>query len=182
MRTAIFIDGAYLDYVLKVDFGAPPIDFSKLPSRLAGITNVFRTYYYHALPYLSDPPTEAEQDFYRRKRNFYQVLESMPRMQVKLGRLEFRGQNADGKPIFEQKRVDLLFGLDLAVLATKHLITDAVLVTGDSDMLPAVELAKAEGVIIKLYHGIKNRPHSDLWNAADERVAFTQELINSIRR
>ena len=44
--------------------------------------------------------------------------------------------------------------------------------------MPAVEVAKNEGVSIWLYHG--NRPHNALWEASDERIKITQDLINQI--
>jgi len=95
-----------------------------------------------------------------------------------LGRLEYRGVDANGKPIFEQKRVDILMGVDFALLAAKHQITDAALLAGDSDFLPAVEAAKPEGVVIHLFHGAS--PHSDLFNHCDERVRIDKALIDSI--
>ena len=65
------------------------------------------------------------------------------------------------------------------MLAAKHLIQEAAIVAGDSDFIPAVEAAKSEGVLIRLFHG--QSVHSDLWTVADERVQFSQEFIDSIR-
>ncbi len=46
--------------------------------------------------------------------------------------------------------------------------------TGDSDFLPAVKIARDEGVVVRLAHGAgKNRPHNELWEVADERVELT---------
>jgi uncharacterized LabA/DUF88 family protein len=93
--------------------------------------------------------------------------------------LEFRGNYAEGgKPIFQQKRVDILLGVDLALLAAKHQITDAAILAGDSDFLPAIEAAKPEGVVIHLFHG--NSPHRDLISACDERTQFDQAFIDAI--
>ena len=63
------------------------------------------------------------------------------------GRLMYRGLNQYGNPIFQQKRVDLLLGLDLALLSGKQQITHAAIVSGDSDLIPAVEVAQQEGNI-----------------------------------
>ena len=68
----------------------------------------------------------------------------------------------------------------MVLLAAKQSIQEAILVAGDSDFSPAVLVAKAEGVLIRLYHG--HRPHSDLWQEADERVQLTESLIDSVRR
>ena len=79
----------------------------------------------------------------------------------------------------EQKRGDSLLSVDLTMPAAKRLIQEAALVAGDSDFIPAIEAAKSEGVLNRLFHG--QSVHSDLWTAADERVQFSQEFIDSIR-
>ena len=82
--------------------------------------------------------------------------------------------------MFEQKRVDILLGVDLVLLAAKQSISEAILVAGDSDFIPAVTIAKSEGILVKLYHGA--RPHADLRREADERIQITQALVDTIRR
>ena len=63
-------------------------------------------------------------------------------------------------------------------LAARQTIQEAVLLAGDSDFIPAVTAAKAEGVLVRLFHG--ERPHSDLWQEADERTQITQDFADSI--
>ena len=63
----------------------------------------------------------------------------MPRFEVRLGKLAYRGKTAQGDPIFQQKRVDCMIGVDMALLAGKGKITNAVIFTGDSDVIPALE-------------------------------------------
>ena len=64
----------------------------------------------------------------------------------------YRGTDAQGRPIFQQKRVDLMIGLDIAGLAAKKRITHAAVFSGDSDLLPAVEEAQREGIAVWLVH------------------------------
>lgn len=177
-RTAIFIDGAYLEYVLRNEFGSARIDFHKLSNAMAEGTDILRTYYYNCLPYQGNPPTPEERQRYSARRRFYTALERLPRFSVRLGRLELRGHGPDGRPRFEQKRVDILLGVDIVQLAAKGRIERAVLVAGDSDFIPAISVAKAEGVQVRLFHG--ENCHSDLWQEADERVKFDQTFINSV--
>ncbi len=177
-RTAIFIDGAYFQYVIKDEFALAKIDFELLARKLAEGREVLRTYFYDCLPYQSQHPTKEESERFGKKQRFFAALEKNPRFQVRAGRLEYRGRDIKGNPIFEQKRVDILMGVDLALLAAKHQITDAAVIAGDSDFLPAIEAAKSEGVVIHLFHG--QRPHHDLVSAADERTQFTQAFIDSI--
>jgi uncharacterized LabA/DUF88 family protein len=80
---------------------------------------------------------------------------------------------------YEQKRVDILLGVDLVQLAAKHRITDAALIAGDSDFLPAIEVAKSEGVVVHLFHG--RAPHDDLRICCDERTRIDRSLVEAIR-
>ena len=56
----------------------------------------------------------------------------------------------DFVPGFQQKAVDLRIGLDIAAITLKKQADTIVLVTGDSDFVPAAKLARREGVRIIL--------------------------------
>ena len=176
-RVAVFIDGAYLEYLMKEEFGRPAIDFAALVTRLTGGRELLRSYYYDCLPWQSREPTEKERERFARRQRFHHAIGTIPRFEVRLGKLEFRGiQN--GKPKFEQKRVDILLGVDLVLLAAKHQITDAMVVAGDSDFLPAVIVAKQEGVVVHLYHGA--RPHNELVDCCDEHTRIDKDFVAAI--
>jgi uncharacterized LabA/DUF88 family protein len=177
-RIAIFIDGAYVQYMLRDEFASATIDFGLLAQKVAGGREILRTYYYDCLPYQSRNPTPDERQRFSRKQGFFAALEKNPRFQIRQGRLEYRGNDDRGRPIFEQKRVDILMGVDLALLAAKHQITDAAIIAGDSDFLPAIEAAKTEGVVTHLFHG--QSPHRDLVACCDERIRIEQPFIDSI--
>ena len=70
------------------------------------------------------------------------VIAQMPWVKLRLGNLNARGQ---------QKGVDAQIRADMEVLARHRAITDAVLVAGDEDMVPAVEAAQAYGVRVHLW-------------------------------
>jgi uncharacterized LabA/DUF88 family protein len=55
-------------------------------------------------------------------------------------------------PNIEQKGVDLRIGLDIARLSLRQLVDAIVVVTGDSDMVPAFKFARREGVRVYLDH------------------------------
>ena len=179
-RVAIFIDGAYLDHLLRQSFNFARIDYGALSSRMAGDSEILRTYYYHCMPYQGNPPKPDEQARYSSMRKFVTALTSLPHYTVRYGRLAFRGEDDQGRPQYEQKRVDILLSVDMVQLATKHTIQEAILLTGDSDFIPAVAAAKSEGVMVSLFHG--QNPHQDLWNEVDERTLITQDFIASILR
>ena len=56
----------------------------------------------------------------------------------------------DFAPGFQQKAVDMRIGLDIAAITLKKQADTIVLVTGDSDFVPAAKLARREGVRIIL--------------------------------
>jgi uncharacterized LabA/DUF88 family protein len=181
MRAAIFIDGAYFDWVLRDELNFARIDYQKFSHAVAGDIEILRTYYYHCEPYLSNPPSPEETSKFQKMQSFFRYLQQLPRYEVRLGKLAYQGKNAeDGRPIVEQKRVDILLGVDLVLLAAKQMITHAILVAGDSDFLPAIEVARNEGVLVHLYHGVQNSPHRELWDKCDERTPITPALIRSL--
>ena len=179
-RAAVFIDGAYLEYLLREEFGKPPIDFATLVTRVVGNREVLRSYYYDCLPYQSPRnPSEEERQRFANRQRFHHAIGRIPRFEVRLGKIAFRGMQ-DGRPQFEQKRVDILLGVDLVQLAAKHQITDAMIIAGDSDFLPAITVAKREGVVVHLFHGAS--VHNELSDCCDERVRIDAHFIDAIRR
>src|ERR1700743_1771284 len=73
------------------------------------------------------------------------VIAQLPQPQLDLGQLG--NLNARG----QQKGVDAQIRADMEALARHHAVTDAVLVAGDEDMVPAVEAAQAYGVRVHLW-------------------------------
>ena len=78
-----------------------------------------------------------------------------------------------------------MIGVDMALLAGKGKITNAVILSGDSDMVPAVEAVKREGVLTTLWHGSYSGsgvPSRELVEICDERHEITAALINKLTR
>ncbi len=67
---------------------------------------------------------------------------------MRLGRLAYRGKDEHGSPIFEQKRVDLMLGFDVAALVAKARVGLVAITAGGGDLLPVVKRAKDEGAIV----------------------------------
>jgi uncharacterized LabA/DUF88 family protein len=94
---------------------------------------------------------------------------------------------ADFEPVIRQKGVDMRIGLDIASLTLKHQVGVIVLVTADSDFVPAMKFARREGAqlfLVTLGHGIKEgmREHADL--VIDEFPlpdAWSQSRAGSVR-
>lgn len=56
----------------------------------------------------------------------------------------------DLTPMFQQKGVDIKIGIDILHLAYKKLVDQIILITGDSDFVPAAKIARIEGVDVVL--------------------------------
>ncbi|MDD9955549.1 MAG: NYN domain-containing protein [Anaerolineaceae bacterium] len=186
-RLAIFIDGGYLSTLAQqADVW---VDFEKFPHLVRDTVaigteeplDISRTYYYDCLPYKSRPTTNEENRRYEKKHQFFEWLEELPRYVVRQGQLKYRGLSSEGKKIFEQKGVDLLLGLDFTQLCTKRQITHAAVVTGDSDFLPAIELARSEGIQVWLFYGSQSFAN-EIRRAADERVEIDRAFLQRVER
>ena len=75
-RTAVFVDGAYLDKVCEIHFGGMRIDYGLFVEAVVGGEELLRAYYYHCLPYLSQPPRPDETVRMRRKERFFSAISS----------------------------------------------------------------------------------------------------------
>jgi uncharacterized LabA/DUF88 family protein len=194
---AIFIDGAYLDnicrdeYHLRIDIGKLGEEIRKVVSNKSrDNVDILRMFYYDCLPYQSRVPTAEEANRFSRKRSFFYQIGRLPRVKVREGRLKFRGiDKSTGEPIFQQKKVDLQLGLDFALLSGKRSISHAAVVTGDSDLIPAFETAKEEGILVWLFHGPARSAKDgsptyapELWEEADERHEMGIDFFNAIKR
>jgi uncharacterized LabA/DUF88 family protein len=96
------------------------------------------------------------------------VIAQMPWVKLRLGNLNARGQ---------QKGVDAQIRADMEALARHRAITDAVLVAGDEDMVPAVEAAQAYGVRVHLW-GVEP-PYGT--NQA-ERLVWESDTVDVLER
>jgi uncharacterized LabA/DUF88 family protein len=140
-RYAIFVDAGYL-YAAS---GALLLEATsrreyrvaaeKLIEALTGhadaqlVGELLRVYWYDAAP--RRQPTVDQR-----------VIANLPLVKLRLGNLNAQGQ---------QKGVDAQLRADLEALARHRAITDAVLLAGDEDMLPAVEAAQRYGVRVHLW-------------------------------
>jgi uncharacterized LabA/DUF88 family protein len=182
-KAAVFIDGGYFAKVLKLVFPASSIDFEKFTDELCKEQGCerMRSYYYSCMPYQDSPPTSAQSVRYARMDAFIYNLKKLKRFEVRLGKLIFIPKMND----YIQKRVDVLLAVDLVRMSWDHQIDAAILITGDSDFVPAIEAAKDAGVSTILYY---SRGHQDvgaldeLLYACDDRYEIVKKHIDAAKR
>lgn len=175
-RVAIFVDGGYLDKVLEFH-NRIRVDYARLSDGMVGpVDERVRTYYYHCPPWQPAIPTTEDSARLSGYQKFAYKLNSLPRFEVREGRL----QKVDGR--FQQKGVDIQLAVDLLTLALTKGIEKAILVTGDSDFVPVVNAVKAAGVTVALHFAPQLPTHQSLRQAVDERAPITLGFLQSCRR
>lgn len=95
---------------------------------------------------------------------------------VRRGVLKFRGFKPKGLapktdddfvPDFEQKGVDMRIGLDLASFAVRKTVDRVVLVSGDTDCVPAMKLVRISGLQMVLVSLPGQNPAPELLSHSD---------------
>jgi uncharacterized LabA/DUF88 family protein len=180
MRTAIIIDGGYLDKITG-NMGNVKFNYQKLAEELTIGDELVTVNYYHCLPLKNEHSPADKVDYFASKYRFFDALGHIPKFQVKLGKLMFRGVNQRGEEIYEQKRVDTMLAVDMVNMSIKKEVDRIVLISGDSDHIPAIEVVLKEGTIVSLYHGSfnsKTSPSLELYDLCP----YKSTLENIIRQ
>jgi len=160
--------------------------------QLAG-RDLLRIYFYDASPAkdrLTNPIDGSALDLsatseFRAHTSLLDTLELTPNFAVRRGEVVTHGWKLGGRafkgmmknprapaandivPDLEQKGVDLRIGLDIARLALREMVDIIVVMTGDSDLVPAFRFARREGVRVFLDHmghGVRRdlKAHADI--------------------
>ena len=156
---------------------------------------LYRCFFYDALPYAKRghrPVTNKAINYDKSdeavfRRTLFDLLRRRPNFALRLGELSLPRQwiikedaqkdllarrrtvddltDDDFRPGFQQKAVDMRIGLDIASITLKKQADTIVLVTGDSDFVPAAKLARREGVRIildPLWHNVAPDLHEHI--------------------
>lgn len=170
-RVAVLIDEGYFSAITRKFFNKARVDFLKFSDLLCQGCYRVITYYYTCMPYQSPTPTLEESKRYANKDRFINAIRKLERFEVRLGRLVKRDNG------FRQKGVDVQFVLDLSNLCNNHMIDKAVIVSGDSDFVPAVKDANEKGVITQnVFHYEEFSYH--LRDVCQESKLITKSMID----
>lgn len=184
-RPSIFIDGGHYNAVQKYyqtgfDFPRFMNEARNRLTREIGTLNIIHTFYYDCEPYTDINSTPEEVEILTKRRSYFNFLRSRT-ITVREG-LAVKRTAEDGQASYHQKRVDLLLGLDIAEECNKGLMSHAVLISGDGDLVPAVEFASRRSVQVWLLHGPRSACSDSLWAAADGRIEIDPEFAKKVAR
>lgn len=179
-KTAVILDLGFVLFKLYAALGRrspTAIEVRDFAIRCLGADEeLFRIYCYHCLPYGESqihPLTRHRIDFartgtYLSMNRLIREIKILDNVAFRAGQLSFDGwtikrraadeimrtgralASDDFAPDLKQKGVDMKIGLDVAWLATKNIVEKIVLVTADSDMMPAMKFARREGIQVVL--------------------------------
>lgn len=134
-KTIVFIDGSNLYHDLVNNFEKANLDFRKFTDFLVGANKLVKVYYYNAPLNQRDDP-----EAYRKQQKFFSYLKKIPKLEVKLGRLEKR---PTGPPA--EKGVDVKMAVDIVTHAFSNIFDVGIIVSGDADFVPAIKAAQDFG-------------------------------------
>jgi uncharacterized LabA/DUF88 family protein len=166
-KTALLIDGGHLRVCAKRSGRDYENEFieSFSPSCFSADEYLFRIFYYDSPQYRGKValPVSGKETKFSANDRWLSELAKLERFAVRRGTLGFRGwkpkntptagkalADADFAPIFEQKGVDMRIGLDIATFSERGSLDRILLVSADTDMIPAMKHARKSGIEVGL--------------------------------
>ena len=162
-KVAILIDGGFLRVIAKKAKKLYDPDFIEKFAHAckAADESIFRILYYDCALYQGTvkQPVSGMDLVFKTSDAWLHALSHKDLFAVRRGVLKFRGfkpkktpvspsrlTDADFEPIFEQKGVDMRIGLDIAAYSDNHAVDRIVLVSGDTDCVPALKYGRRAGL------------------------------------
>ena len=183
-RVAILIDGGFLRVAArKARKHYAPCFIEQFALRCAAPDEeILRILYYDCAPYSGTVklPVSGELKTFTANDEWLCELSRKDLFAVRRGVLKFRGfkpkrvpvsemplTDADFQADFEQKGVDMRIGLDIATLCQNGTVDRIILVSGDTDCVPATKHGRKSGVQIVLIEPPGTRLAPELLSHAD---------------
>lgn len=197
-KAILFIDGSNFYHSLK-EQGCLPFDadgFSKLFERLSGLYEIEKIYFYDAVKNIERDPTgySKQQGFHAR------LLKSHPRIVIKTRKLRYLTDVRDSKirqagkkagitdscieklrsflmemgliKLTKEKGIDVQLVVDAIEEARKGEKTHIIILSGDADFVPAVNLIKSYKVEVINLHPYRGSS-TELRNACNKHMLIT---------
>lgn len=198
-KVAILIDGGFLSAVYHTKTSNSLHEDKIIPicnDIIKDTEEIFRIYYYDSPPFggkVSNPISKKITDYsqtgmYRAVSIFHRKLAQKDLIAFRKGTLscsgwkltrevmdklkegeEIRLKPEDLKLDLKQKIVDIKIGLDIAWISSKKIVDKIILITEDNDFIPAMKLARREGLHITVVE-IGDHLSADMKMHSDETL------------
>ncbi len=139
--------------------------------------------------FLSKGRTVASKSYYigivRNHDNSVKSQKMVDSQQKLLSGLENDGYEIKkGKIVYDndirEKGVDVQMAIDLVIGAVENRYDTAIIVSSDTDLIPAIRYIKSKGKIVE-YVGFSNAPSFGMIKESDVRILLLKEQIESLR-
>lgn len=167
MRTAVLIDGGFVRVLARTagHIYNPDLIEKLAHAAVADSETLFRALYYDCEPYQGrvQLPVSGRHRTLSASGKWLDDLARRDFFAVRRGVLKFRGfkpkrvpvaggamSDDDFQPDFEQKGVDMRIGLDMASLSMGPIVDRIILISNDTDCVPAMKHARKAGVQVVL--------------------------------
>jgi uncharacterized LabA/DUF88 family protein len=185
IRSVVMIDGGHLRVLARrAGYNYVPDYIEKVAHSCVDHTQeaLIRILYYDCAPYVGQArlPVSGVLKQFSGSDGWLRDLARRDLFAIREGVLKFRGfkpkkipispvalSDDDFKPDFEQKGVDMRIGLDIATYSDKRLTDRIILVTGDTDCIPAMKHGRKSGIQVVLVVLPGHRPAPELFEHAD---------------
>jgi len=183
MKIAILIDGGHVRALAQMAQRryTPELVASLAHSCAVENEQIMRILYYDCAPYSGTVklPVSGKSHDFKGNDRWCKDLAAKELFAVRLGTLKFRGykpkripikhenpSDDDFKPDFEQKGVDMRIGLDIALFSVTQAAERILIITGDTDCIPAMKHGRKAGLQMALVSLPEHSPAPELlWHA-----------------
>jgi len=173
----LFIDGSNFYYGLKYIYGEDKelssFNFLKFGEKLADKRDLIRIYYYNApLDYKKDS------EKYARQQKFFEKIKKTEKVKLILSRLQKRKIKGTDKYYYVIKGDDIHLASDMIKGAYENMYDVAILVSGDGDFIPAVNIVQEKGKSVENAY-FKPSLSWHLKQECDKSIKLTKEILDS---
>lgn len=183
---AILFDGGHFRHLAKKSGLEPTPDLVEdfVHGTLRPNESLFRVLYYDCRPYNGKQrrPVSGEELEFSLYAGWMDEIGRRNHFALRLGHLKFRGwqlrddaigddtdlEDDDFLPVFEQKGVEIKMGLDIARMADTKMVKKLFVVSGDTDLVPALKFARASGLEVIMIQPPGWQLHDQLKMHSDE--------------
>lgn len=183
IRVSVLIDGGFLRAQARQARLTYSPDFIEgfAQGCVASDERLLRVLYYDCPPFVGTAwlPVSGQVREFNGSDAWLRDLGRRDLFAIRLGVLKFRGfkpkrqvikgeaTDADFKPDFEQKGVDMRIGLDIANHASQRSVERIILVSGDTDCIPAMKHARINGLQVVVVSLANHKLAAELLEHAD---------------
>lgn len=173
-RVAIFIDGG--NFFKRMRDGkfiskGTRFDYVKFATFLSKNRDIISKSYYIGIVKNNDG-SDKSQKMVESQQKFLKGLEN-DGYTIKRGRIVYDNE-------IREKGVDVQIAIDLVIGAVENLFDVAIVVSSDTDLIPAIKYIRSKGKIVE-YTGFSNAPSFGMIGESNSNILLTREQLEIMR-